>query len=60
MFQLNGILYLSLQHNLLRAKYFLDDGDKAINKTKTPLPLDLHSSKGEVTSKQRNISNVSY
>lgn len=31
---------------------FLDDGDKAINKTKTHLPLDLHSSKGEITNRE--------
>lgn len=53
--------YIHLFNTIYRVlNIFLDDGDKTINETKTPLPLDLHSKKGEVTSKQRNISNVSY
>ena len=39
---------------------FLHNGDKAINKTKTHLPLDLHSSKREITNKCINIWNVCY
>ena len=39
---------------------FLDNGDKAVNKTKTHLPLDLHSSKREITNKCINIGNVCY
>jgi len=39
---------------------FLPNGDKAVNKTKTHLPLDLHSSKREITNKCINIWNVYY